>query len=389
MVNELCQLASSGVSIKSIIFIGIILILLGAVSYLMYKSGRLKTKWILPIMLLAFTVLTPLSQPLFAQSVSGCNGQTTDTRVNNTSIGDGNLVNDGPSLTGFFDIYQSYPFPLIAYSALHTIVNNDTAPGGDPFNFSTLRLLGGNSVMDEGQEKFLILDPNDQTLPLNPDDIWNDVIYIQSDSNTNLWGWWQLELTCNVSDLVNCLPPGPLDDHPICSNPGNGTCWPSGKVKVSLKNTIPAGTYTIPYTVDTVGGTPLNTATISIEVPGTPPEPPIIGARDIYIGDCSGWGFFPQDLMSLITYGGSGTLLPSTIDLLPDTPELDKSITVTEPGGEVYTFTVDNDGILTLDNLNNPISGWGINGIFKFTIMDSGGMMSNVGLAYINVGCGG
>ena len=93
--------------------------------------------------------------------------------------------------------------------------------------------------------------------------------------------------------------------------------------------------------------------------------------------------------MSLITYGGSGTLLPSTIDLLPDTPELDKSITVTEPGGEVYTFTVDNDGILTLDNLNNPISGWGINGIFKFTIMDSNGMMSNVGLAYINLGCGG
>jgi len=39
--------------------------------------------------------------------------------------------------------------------------------------------------------------------------------------------------------------------------------------------------------------------------------------------------------------------------------------------------------------LNNPISGWGINGIFKFTIMDSNGMMSNVGLAYINVGCGG
>jgi hypothetical protein len=177
MVNELCQLASSGVSIKSIIFIGIILILLGAVSYLMYKSGRLKTKWILPIMLLAFTILTPLSQPLFAQSASGCNEQTTGNRVNNTSTGDGNLVNDDPSITGFFDIYQAYPFPLIAYSALHTIVDNDTAPGGDPFNFSTLRLLGGNSVIDQGQEKFLILDPNDQTPPLTPDDIWNDDIY--------------------------------------------------------------------------------------------------------------------------------------------------------------------------------------------------------------------
>jgi hypothetical protein len=382
MVNELCELASSGISTKSVILAGAALVLFGVIGYILHRKNKLNAKWLMPVIVLLFTVFSPISSKVLAQSAPGCTpNQGGSQNPGGVVRTNGQLIDDNPSLAGVFDYFQPYPYPFIAYSAIYTIVNNDTAPGGDPFDFATLRLLdSGNSVMDEGREKFLILDPNDQTLPLNPDALWEYDYDAQYDTNTNVWGWWALELTCNESDIANCDSPGPLDDDPICTNPGGGTCWPSGKIRVSLKNTAPSGVYSIPYTVDTVGGLPSNTATVTIEVPDTQPDPPLIYAQNFNVAICFDWEPFPIDIMSYITYNGSGTLLPETIDLIPDTPELDRSVTINDPSGEVFIFTVDNNGLLTVDNIGNSFSwGFGWSGVFHYTIMDSNGIISNTG----------
>lgn len=236
----------------------------------------------------------------------------------------------------------------------------------------------------------MILDPNDQTLPLNPDGIWDYDEDSQYDPNTNLWGWWQLELTCNISDNVNCDQPLLPGDNPVCTNPNSNACWPSGKIKVSLKSTIPPGAYTIPYTVNTVGGTTLNTANVSIDVPGTPLAYPVIYAQNIVLGDCnlpgSGWLTFPFDMMPYIINYGGGTLLPTTIDLKPDTPELDKTVTVINYyNSSTLTFTVDNAGMLTLVNPDD-LSIYFNNELFKFTIQDNNGVTSNIGTTFSGEG---
>jgi hypothetical protein len=394
MVNELCQLAASGISARSVILISITLVLCGIIGYVLHKRNKLNVKWLMPVVLLLFTLFSPISNKALAQSASGCvprqgNSQNPSGIVNAS----GQLINDNPALAGVFDYNLPYPFPLVGYSARYTIVSNDTAPGGDPFDLTTLRLLGGNSAMDQGQEKFLILDPNDQTLPLNPDALWEYDVDAQHDTNTNVWGWWMLELTCDlVNDNANCDPPLYPNEPPVCANPGNGTCWPSGRVRVSMKSTIAPGTYTVPYTVDTLGGETLNTATITTEVPGTPPESPVIYAQNFPLGDCNapglGWNIFPFDMMPYITNHGLGTLLPATIDLDPGTPTLDKSVSLPNPyNTSVITFTVDNSGQLSLNNPDNLSINF-YNNLFMFTIQDNNGTISNIGTTFSSNWCG-
>jgi hypothetical protein len=392
-MNQLCELASSGFNISNVIRIAAVCIIFGGVILVLEKKKLLNTKWLLPVLVLGFCISGTTMQAT-AQSTTDCTSSVNNvgTNTSTNTPANGLLVDDNPAVRGVFDYFQTYPFPLIAYSARYVIINNDTAPGGDPFDFATLRLLGSNSVMDEGREKFLILDPNDQTLPLNPDALWEYDYEAQYDTNSNVWGWWSLELTCNISDNVNCTQPDLPGDNPVCANPGSNACWPSGKIKVSLKGGIPSNAYTIPYTVDTIGGDNLNTANVGIEIPSIPLAPSAIYAQDFPLGDCNlpgdGWQMFPFDMMPYITNYGGGTLLPATIDLNPDTPELDKSVTVINyHNSSTLTFTVDNTGALTLVNPSD-LNIYFNNNLFQFTIMDSNGSISNIGTTFTSNWCG-
>ncbi len=56
MVNELCELAASGVNAKQIGIFGALLIILGVIFFVLSKKRKLNVKWLMPVALLIFTM---------------------------------------------------------------------------------------------------------------------------------------------------------------------------------------------------------------------------------------------------------------------------------------------------------------------------------------------
>lgn len=148
MVNELCVLAASGISTGSAILIGITLLFIGAIGYILHKRNGLNTKWLMPVLVFMFSIVSPISQSVFAQSDGQCNpggnGTQGGSNLISSPIGPsalGGLVDDNPVLTANFDLDDDPP-TFYGFSANFQILNNDNAPDGDPFDVSTLQLLG-------------------------------------------------------------------------------------------------------------------------------------------------------------------------------------------------------------------------------------------------------
>lgn len=140
------------------------------------------------------------------------------------------------------------------------------------------------------------------------------------------------------------------------------------------------------------GQTPVDDQEDVPEEPETPVEPTytITAEGDsIMLGSCNDWvpeDFGGVDLMPFFTTEGTGVLLPETIDLIPDTPERDTSVTSSMPWGSI-TFTVDDNGIVTM---TEPSSGQPGNSAmygFDFTITDSNNVVSEVGSYLVQYLC--
>lgn len=381
MVNELCELAASGVSTFQFILLSIAILGMSSTLFVLHKKGA-RARWILPLLLLALTLTTPLPQGVFAQSAENCPPAQTN---NQTSAPDepnaiGGLVDDNPTLDQILGPGNEFE----GYEGSFFVLNNDNAPDGDPFDSSTLQLISNYSIVDSyGWEAHLILDPEDQTMP-DPNDWWDA---------PNVWGYWFLDLTCDIGDTDHCgNSPDPGDLTPNCSDPSGGTCWPTGEVFVHINSLATPGEYTIQYTVTTQSGVHLSPATITVTVL-PPPEPsPITATGDeFYSGSCSEWptADFVIDLMDYVSTTGSGTLLPTTIDLNPTTPEIDSSITVYRSGypTDYITFTVDTNGIVTMTSPMSGQPGNYDNYTFSFTIRDTDDFKSNAASMIISFGC--
>lgn len=357
MVNELCELASSGLDEKQIATFGVVLIIIGAILFIASKNGWIRAKLLFPIFLLLFTITSPLQQVIFAQSAETC----PPTQSNNqTTIAIGGLIDDNPELTydsEYGDYYSSF-----------TILPNDSAPNGDPFDVSTLQLLG-SYPNPYSPHFFLILDPNNPIPPATPG-------FPGNPDWDNVWGSWQLVLTCDIEDTDHCgTDPG---DNIVCTDPSDGTCWPTGEVMVYFSSQAEPGDYTIQYTVNTESGATLIPATITVTVPDTPPLFTVITGSEVNdFGGCDVWPpDFSLDLMdgSFFSTDGPGTLLANTIDLDPDTPGRQTSITIYDEGdGDNYvTYTVDDNGILTMTTPQSEYEGFNTY-ILYITIQDSNG----------------
>ncbi len=365
MVNELCQLAASGINARQLAIFGTAMFMLGTALFLLHKKYSVNVTWLLPVALLVFTVGAPFQQLVLAQSAENCvpqqnNGQTPNPGMPGVL---GNLIDDNPELT--------YDELGEGYFATFSVLPNDNAPNGDPFDITTLQLLGTHQIVDSwGWVSYLILDPNNQTMP-DPDSSWWDA--------PNVWGYWYLDLTCDPEDVDHCNIA--LDDSGVCNDPLGGTCWPNGNVGVLLNSRAQPGTYSIPYTVTTQGGIPLTPATITVAIPE--PSPIIAQDSEVEFDACLSdpWGsVWSLDIMPLVSTTGTGALLPSTIDLNPDTPGIQS--TVTYGSIEDYnltTYVVDGNGIVTMtapvvDEWGERRPSFG----FWYTISDDEGHVSNI-----------
>ena len=397
MVNELCVLAASGISTGSAILIGITLLFIGAIGYILHKRNGLNTKWLMPVLVFMFSIVSPISQSVFAQSVGQCNpggnGTQGGSNLISSPIGPsalGGLVDDNPVLTANFDLDDDPP-TFYGFSANFQILNNDNAPDGDPFDVSTLQLLGNYPDPNPGAiNSFLILDPNNPTPPNSPGAPgfpgWE-----------NVWGYWSLEMTCDINDLLNCVDndPSPVVE-PYCISVDWSGCWPNGSVNMSFNSNTQPGVYSIQYTVNTQSGAPLTPATITVTVP-EPPEPPepspiLAGSDTLFQEDCDSWpvGLFSVDLMDYISTTGTGTLLPGTIDLIPSTPGIDTTVTIYNPfyPADFATLTVDYNGIVTMTLPTGGSPGYDNDYTFNFTIRDSDDFLSNEGEITLSFNCG-
>lgn len=366
MVNELCELASSGLDEKQIATFGVVLIIIGAILFIASKNGWIRAKLLFPIFLLLFTITSPLQQVIFAQSAETC----PPTQSNNqTPIALGGLIDDNPELT--------YDSEYGEYYSSFTILPNDSAPNGDPFDVSTLQLLGSYPSPDY-PHTFLILDPNNPTPPATPS-------FPGNPDWDNVWGSWQLVLTCDIEDTDHCgTDPG---DNIVCTDPSDGTCWPTGEVMVYFSSQAEPGDYTIQYTVNTESGATLIPATITVTVPETIGPSPISSYNvDDYSNGCDVWpNNFSLDLMdgSFFTTTGPGTLLANTIDLDPQTPGRQTTITIyAEASVENYvTYTVDDNGLLTMTTPQSEFEGYNTY-ILNITIFDSNGFAPDTPASY-------
>jgi hypothetical protein len=397
MVNELCELAASGISTRTVILIGIALALCGAVGYTLHKKNKLNTKWLLPVLVLLLSIISPISQPVFAQSASQCNTGGNGAQGGNNLISTpvspsalGGLVNDNPVLTANFDLDDDPP-TFYGFSANFQILNNDNAPDGDPFDVSTLQLLGNYPDPNPGAiNSFLILDPNNPIPPSSPG--WPG-----NPGWENVWGYWSLEMTCDINDLLNCVDNGPGPEvEPYCISVDWSGCWPSGNVDLSFNSDAQPGVYSIQYTVNTQSGISLIPATITATVP-EPPEPPVpspilAGSDILFQAECDNWpvGLFTVDLMDYVSTTGTGTLLPGTIDLIPSTPEIDTTVTIYNPSfpANFATLVVDSNGIVTMTPPTGGFPGYDNNYTFRFTIRDSDDFLSNEGEITLSFACG-
>lgn len=382
MVNELCELAASGVSSFQLILFGIVLLGVGSALFTLRKKG-LHVRWVLVALLFALSLTTPLQQEVFAQSAEDCppaqaNSQDPPTEE---SVPISGLVDDYPELITDLDLNEDPPL-LYGYNSFFQVLTNDNAPTGDPFDVGTLQLLSDYKIIDEdGWETHLILDPNDQTMP-DPNDYWID--------NPNIWGMWYLELTCDPNDTDHCDVD--MDDTAYCTDPLGNSCWPSGDVVVYLYGRAAPGNYSIQYTVNTLSGKQFIPATITVTVPEPPVPNPITALGDTFnSSSCGEWPIadFAVDLMGYVSTTGDGTLLPSSIDLDPSTPEIDKVITVysTSVPTNYITFTVDENGIVTMTNPQGGVPGNSGDYTFLYTISDSDDFTSTPALITVSFGC--
>lgn len=365
MVNELCELAASGVNAKQIGIFGALLIILGVIFFVLSKKRKLNVKWLMPVALLIFTIGTPFQQLVIAQSAEEC--FPNQTPITSTPEALGGLINDNPDLIEEFG----------EYSAAFSVLSNDNAPDGDPFNVATLELLG-DYADPESPYNFLILDPDNPVPPATPNSPGNP-------DWANVWGTWSLELTCDPDDTDHCGTN--FDDSLYCIDASAGTCWPTGVVNVYFNNLAEPGTYSIQYTVNTQSGIPLIPATITVTVPEVVEPSPITSySVDGYSNACDVWpNDFSLDLMdgSFFSTTGPGTLLANSIDLDPGTPGQQTTITIyAEDSAENYvTYTVDNAGILTMTTPQSEFEGFNTY-ILDISIQDSNGFAPDVPASY-------
>ena len=371
MVNELCELAASGVNSRQIAIFGIVTLILSVALFTFRKKLGLKTKWLMPVAFAIFTFTTPLQPLALAQSAENCSPQQGGSQAPNPGAPEalGGLIDDSPELT--------YDEEYSEYYATFAVLPNDNAPNGDSFDISTLQLLG-EFPDPEYQYTYLILDPNNPTPPTTP--------YSPDNPDwANVWGRWSLGLTCDLDDIDHCgMDPG---DNIVCYDPSGGTCWPNGDVSVYLNSSAQPGVYTIQYTVNTQSGIPLIPATITVTVPETVGPSPITSySVDGYSNGCDVWpNDFSLDLMdgSFFSTTGPGTLLANTIDLDPGTPGQQTTITIyDEDTQEKYvTYTVDNAGILTMTTPQSEYEGYNTY-ILNITIFDSNGFAPDTPATY-------
>ncbi len=377
MVNELCQLAASGISTTYIAALSAMLLGSGIALFVFRKKLGLHARWLLPVLVLVFSLSTPLQQAVFAQAAGNCTTtQDQQTSGSNNQVVLGGLIDDNPEV--------SYDEDEGAYGARFSVLPNDNAPNGDPFNVSTLELISNYSITNSaGWENHLILDPEGQTLP-DPDSWWWDA--------PNVWGYWYLDLTCDPEDTEHCaVYPG---DYVACTDPLGGTCWPNGNVIVFFTSRAEPDDYAIDYTVRTQSGVLLTPATITVTLPEPPLGPsPIIGSNVSHNHGCDLWpSDFSLNLMdgSFFTTSGPGTLLANTIDLDPDTPGRQTSITIYaeyELGSGYITYTVDDTGILTMTTPQSALEGSDTY-ILYITIQDSNGRTPDIPASYTRIpGC--
>lgn len=379
MVNELCKLAPSGTSVSQMVIIGFAIFSASLMLFAVLKKYKISTKWMLMSLVFVFSLtLTTSRQTVFAQSAEDC----TPSQVNNGS-GDsggssalGNLNNDNPLL--------SYDSMNSVYSASFSVLPNDTAPNGDAFDVSTLRLLG--DYQDPGDEySFLILDPSNPIPPTTPNSPMNP-------DWANVWGRWILDLSCNPADVAHCdTDPG---GNATCSDPSAGTCWPNGNVYVELWDNAQSGTYSIPYTVNTVSGKTFTPANITVNlnlVFSTINALSGTYAIDSDANNCESWPTvdFSLDIMDYVLVNPGSTADLSAIDLDPSTPGVDSSVTIYNPddAGDYITLSVDSVGIVTMTAPMGGTPGFSNNYDFDFTIKDTDQNISNTATITLQFSC--
>lgn len=375
MVNELCELAASGVNATQIGIVGVVLIVLGILCFVLNKKRVLRARWLLPVLLFLFTIGAPVQHTAFAQDANNdCVSEQDDGQNPGTPEAIGGLVDDNPDLVYDEDFGEFY--------ATFAVLPNDNAPDGDGFDIATLQLLG-DYPHPEYPHTFLILDPENPVPPETPN-------FPGNPDWGNVWGQWYLELTCDPDDTDHCgIDP---DDTIVCYDPSAGTCWPTGNASVYFNNLAQPGVYSIQYTVNTESGIPLIPATITVNLPEPPPPSPITAASDTFFsGSCGEWptGDFSVDLMDYVSTTGSGALLPGTIDLDPMTPEVDSSVTVYNANfpSNYITFVVDENGIVTMTAPMGGTPGTSDDYSFEFTIRDTDDFESNTGSITVSFDC--
>lgn len=394
-MDEVCELAKTGMSGSNVTVIAAVILGVCILLYMLSRKGYVHYRYFMLALMLGATLSIPaIPQTTYAQAANDC----VPVQNNNNQPGSaGLLVDDNPMLEPQFA--PGDPPIFDGFRSRFPVLSNDNAPQGDPFDVSTLQLVG-NHPSPNADGYFLILDPDNENPPGSPggygDPGWEYV-----------WGEWSLELTCNVADVLNCTDtdPGP-GISPVCISLDRSGCWPTGYVEVYLSASAQPGTYTIPYTVQTEGGVNLAPATITVAFSETPepPEPSPITARTdiLFTGPCYTWNFDPEtygegytfslDLMdgvNIFTTGG-GALLPATIDLDPSTPGRQSTIT-TYAAIPVYytTFTVNNSGVVTMTTPRSSDPASDIEFLLQFTIEDEDGNQSNVGqFVYVSDVCG-
>lgn len=341
MVDDVCVLANTGLHAKSIMVLALAILGMSVGLYVLHKKGYVHYK-LLPIgAVLLVSLLVPLqTRSVSAQAAPDCPPGQSDEQNSNpdSSAPLGGLVNDNPP------VIEEPGLPG-QFFATFPVLDNDNAPDGDPFDISTLKLIGGvNNIQLFG--------------------VWEGAgyeIYNPDDENEQ-WGYWEINLDCDIWN----------DDTMDADE-----CPPTNSVTVRLFSNVPTGVpITIQYSVRTVSGALLAPATITVVKPAPSPITANDSGETYTIGhNCpaepwdQNWSL---DLMALISTTGSGTLLPGTIDLDEFTPGVQSSVTILNT-----TFTVDGNGIVTMtaptdgDPFNYPSAG------FSYQIQDTDGNYSN------------
>jgi hypothetical protein len=366
MLDQACQLAQSG-SNQILALAAVVLIIAGSL-FVFLKYGWKKALFLPLIALFVF-------QAGLFNTLSIANAACT-TSSNNPSGGSGvtgYLVNDSSTL-----IPENGPGgPTGDFSSTFNVLNNDNVPSGDTFVTSSLRLQG--TVPKSGFQSgmaYWILDPNNQTPP--------DPNAPPGPLPSNVWGYWELVLTCDTVNGTTCGL-GPSFEN-FCLDTSSTDCYPTGSVTVFITTNAPAETtITIPYTVNSVSHGNLGTAIISVN---TGAHITATDGIEYLTGTCGsepwdpGWSF---NIMTHVSTTGTSPLLISTIDLDPDTPGIQSSVTF-GTGLSQTTYSVDGSGVVTLiEPADHPYYG------FSYTIQDANGSISNIGNGLIivaNNSCG-